>query len=212
MAGRGRKQPERRAVAAPMLSQQLEDGVGKRDLAVPAALAADAEDAASTVDIGNLEVGALHEAQATAVDRGQADAVAVVRTASRMRQTSSRLRTTGSVFSRCGLATSSSSTRRRVPCRRRIGGRQRDRERAAGDASYRRSGAGGRGGVGPLRGYQGTGDNGGPTERRRGRSPRSYVGAYPRSFMSSIMCWRSGVILLSFPKGSQEMMRHRCPR
>jgi len=60
-----------------MLSQQLEDGVGKRDLAVPAALAADAEDAASTVDIGNLEVGALHEAQATAVDRGQADAIDV---------------------------------------------------------------------------------------------------------------------------------------
>jgi len=77
MAGGGRKQPEWAFMGAPMIAQQLKGGGGKWDLAVLAALAADAQNAPGTVDIGNLEIGAFHEAQAAGVDGGQANAVDV---------------------------------------------------------------------------------------------------------------------------------------
>jgi hypothetical protein len=58
-----------------VLSEQVESHRGQGYLAVTTALAADMEDSAGTVDIGELEAGAFHEAQATCVDSGQADAI-----------------------------------------------------------------------------------------------------------------------------------------
>jgi hypothetical protein len=62
-------------MGAPVVAQQLESGGRQGNLAALAALATDVENAAGTVDGGDLKAGALHEAQATGVNRGQADAV-----------------------------------------------------------------------------------------------------------------------------------------
>ena len=77
VASGGRKEPGGRAVGTPVVSQQLESGVGQRHLTFLLALAADVKNAAGTVDVGDLKGGALHEAQATGVNRGQAEAVDV---------------------------------------------------------------------------------------------------------------------------------------
>lgn len=77
MASDGGKQPEGRMVGAPVAPQQLKSGGRQRNLTVLEALATDAKNAAGTVDVGDLKAGALHEAQATGINRGQADAVDV---------------------------------------------------------------------------------------------------------------------------------------
>ena len=63
------------AVGAPVLTQELEGGVGQRNAAVLGALARHVEHLASAVDVGDLEVSAFQEAQAARVDGDEADAV-----------------------------------------------------------------------------------------------------------------------------------------
>jgi len=62
-------------VRAPVLAQELERGVGERDVAVLASLAVDLDKFAVAVHVGDLKPCAFHEAEAAGVDGGEAGAV-----------------------------------------------------------------------------------------------------------------------------------------
>ncbi len=64
------------AVSAPVLAQQIESGVGQRDIAVLGALAAvDMDHHARAIDIGDFEMECFVKAQAAGVDGGEVDVI-----------------------------------------------------------------------------------------------------------------------------------------
>lgn len=70
---RSRKKPHRVAVGFPVLAEPLQGLVGQRDIAVLGACAtAHVDEQAGTINVGNLQVGALLQAQATGVNGRQA--------------------------------------------------------------------------------------------------------------------------------------------
>ncbi len=72
LAKRRGKQPLRRAVGAPVRAQQGQRVHRQGDVAVAPALAMDVQQPSGAVHVGDLEVGALHQAQPADVDGRQA--------------------------------------------------------------------------------------------------------------------------------------------
>jgi hypothetical protein len=76
VASEGGKEPERVAVGAPVVAQHLQGARGERDVAITGALAAvDVDEAARTVDVADLEVEGLGEAESERVDGPEVGAV-----------------------------------------------------------------------------------------------------------------------------------------
>jgi len=71
-----REEPLRMAMGLPELSQKFKSPPGQRDVAILVPLAADVQEQAVAVDIGNLQGPAFGQAQPAGVDRGQADPMA----------------------------------------------------------------------------------------------------------------------------------------
>jgi hypothetical protein len=74
-AGRRGKQPLRRAMRAPELTQELERGLGQRDVTILLPFPMNMKRHAGAVDVGNLEMSTFQEPQSTGIDRRQAGAI-----------------------------------------------------------------------------------------------------------------------------------------
>jgi hypothetical protein len=74
-AGAGGEEPGGIAVRAPVVAQEREGVVRKRDVAILGALAVDVEQRAVAIDIRHLEADTLHEPEPAGVNGGEADAV-----------------------------------------------------------------------------------------------------------------------------------------
>ena len=71
-----RKQPDRMAVGHPILAQHVQGALGQRHIAIFVALAAsDVDEHPGTVEVGDLQPDAFAQAQATGIDRRQAQPV-----------------------------------------------------------------------------------------------------------------------------------------
>jgi hypothetical protein len=107
-ADRRGKQPLRRPVGAPVCAEHGQCVHGHGDVAVLPTFAVDVQESPSAVHIGDLEVGPFPQAQPADVERREARAVDRQPDVPRRRPTSSRLKITGSFFSRAGRTSPSS--------------------------------------------------------------------------------------------------------
>jgi hypothetical protein len=74
---RGGKQPGNRAVSFPKTPEHVEDGRRQRHVTITVALAANVEEQALSIDVADLQLHSLADAQPTRIDGGKKDAVKV---------------------------------------------------------------------------------------------------------------------------------------
>jgi hypothetical protein len=72
---RGGKQPGNRAVSFPKTPEHVEDGRRQRHVTITVALAANVEEQALSIDVADLQLHSLADAQPTRIDGGKKDAV-----------------------------------------------------------------------------------------------------------------------------------------